>query len=511
MAVAQPILSAQRATDTPADGAVFEQIKARQRDPPIHNQSPVIAESIGDAHRDHYLTITGDDDFDLDGFAKAGHARMRLSKRSKIGYLADRDYEAPPEQFSNAHGMLSDSRSFAQIAYTFDNVVYLIYHVVWLQADWPVSKYFILSPQEGQVLDDDSGDSPLNDKLIAAVSKWSTALHDEIYIFDAGRWKKSTSLYKAVQKTHWEDVILDHSTKASIISDVNAFFDNKSFYTMYNVPWKRGIIMYGSPGNGKTTTIRALMQELGNREDDPISSLYVKGLKNCHGGEYAIERIFHKARKRAPCLLVFEDLDSLVTDELRSYFLNEVDGLEPNDGILMLGSTNHLDKLDPAIAKRPSRFDRKYRFEVPESEQRLLYAQYWQDKIKSNPGISFPSTAAKFVVDITNNFSYAYMKELFVTSLIVAIGHDGTQAEDKVAGSKLSNGDHGVDKGDIREVAKSTAAQDEANVPDTLKDNKFVQILLRQAATLRLEMESVINDEKDKASAEDEKDKPKPN
>ena len=60
--------------------------------------------------------------------------------------------------------------------------------------------------------------------------------------------------------------------------------------------------------------------------------------------------IFQKARQEAPCYLVFEDLDSIVSDNVRSYFLNEVDGLKRNDGILMVGSTNHLDRLDPGIA-----------------------------------------------------------------------------------------------------------------------------------------------------------------
>ena len=43
----------------------------------------------------------------------------------------------------------------------------------------------------------------------------------------------------------------------------------------------------------------------------------------------------------SPCLLVFEDLDSLITDKVKSFFLNEVDGLESNDGIMMIGSTNY--------------------------------------------------------------------------------------------------------------------------------------------------------------------------
>jgi transitional endoplasmic reticulum ATPase len=70
-------------------------------------------------------------------------------------------------------------------------------------------------------------------------------------------------------------------------------------------------------------------------------------------------QVFEKARAEAPCVLILEDLDSLINDNNRSFFLNQLDGLENNDGLLVIGSTNHYDRLDPAITKRPSRFDRK--------------------------------------------------------------------------------------------------------------------------------------------------------
>jgi SpoVK/Ycf46/Vps4 family AAA+-type ATPase len=49
-----------------------------------------------------------------------------------------------------------------------------------------------------------------------------------------------------------------------------------------------------------------------------------------------IKQVFERARREAPCLVVFEDIDSLITDNNRSFFLNEVDGLEDNDGLLMV-------------------------------------------------------------------------------------------------------------------------------------------------------------------------------
>lgn len=116
--------------------------------------------------------------------------------------------------------------------------------------------------------------------------------------------------------------------------------------------------------------------------------------------QMSVRQIFTKARQTAPCLLLFEDLDSLVTDQVRSYFFNEVDGLEDNQGILMIGSTNNctvptagfkhayrtgkelmnptVDKLDAGLSKRPSRFDRKYRFNNPSFDDRPRYCEYWR-------------------------------------------------------------------------------------------------------------------------------------
>lgn len=73
------------------------------------------------------------------------------------------------------------------------------------------------------------------------------------------------------------------------------------------------------------------------------------------GPEYSIKTIYDKARSMAPCYLIFEDLDTIITDSVKSYFFNEVDGLKSNDGIFMVGSTNHLDRLDPGISVSPNR------------------------------------------------------------------------------------------------------------------------------------------------------------
>ena len=136
----------------------------------------------------------------------------------------------------------------------------------------------------------------------------------------------------------------------------------------------------------------------------------------------------------APCLLVFEDIDSLVSPASRSYFLNEVDGLESNHGILMIGSTNHLERLDPGIAKRPSRFDRKYLFGVPNRDERIQYSDYWRQKLKDNKKVEFPRELSIRVADITEDFSFAYMKEAFVAALLVIVAKNDEQTNLKYRG-----------------------------------------------------------------------------
>ena len=124
---------------------------------------------------------------------------------------------------------------------------------------------------------------------------------------------------------------------------------------------------------------------------------------------------------------MFEDLDSVVTDRLRSYFLNEVDGLASNDGILITGSTNHIDRLDPGIAKRPSRFDRKYLFPDPDLHERVKYCEYWQTKLSDNKDIDFPHKLCTAIAKITYHFSFAYIQEAFVAALLTIASREGLQ------------------------------------------------------------------------------------
>ena len=84
----------------------------------------------------------------------------------------------------------------------------------------------------------------------------------------------------------------------------------------------------------------------------------------------------------------------------------------------MIASTNHLDQLDPGLSSRPSRFDRKYLFPLPSEEERVLYCNYWREKLKNKHSTDFPKKLCVAIAGITQEFSFAYMKEAFVATLL---------------------------------------------------------------------------------------------
>lgn len=266
--------------------------------------------------------------------------------------------------------------------------------------------------------------------LLKQAGNWSNLLHGEIWVYDQ-YWQKDPGLFQSIQKSKWEDIILPEELKEDLLKTVVRFYDSRETYERLRVPWKRGLIFYGPPGNGKTVSIKATMKTLFDREES-IPTLYVKSLKTFGGPEFAINQIFGKARQQAPCYLVFEDLDSLVTDEVRSFFLNAVDGLSENQGILMIGSTNHLERLDPGIAKRPSRFDRKYLFPDPAIAERKRYCQLWQKKLADNDDVKFPDKLVGPIAGLMDGFSFAYMQEAFVSTLLkIANDEEGSNKDDE--------------------------------------------------------------------------------
>ena len=404
--------------------------------------------AIRACHPDRALAIVrpgmpGRSSCDLLSFANEGFAKAVLAPQTSQNIL-ERQFISPARRHSEEGGAFSDNVVFAAYDYEFEGKVFLLYVMTGKDDYMQYICQYLLGPAGSKHLETEGFKAA--DALIEAASRWSILTHDEVLVFDRGFWNADKQLFKSIKSMRWDDVILDKGKKNAMIDDVESFFSGEQSYAEFAVPWKRGLIFYGPPGNGKTISIKALMNTVTERTDPSVELLYVKSLNSFMGPEVSINSIFDKARLMAPCLLIFEDIDSLIDPSVRSYFLNAVDGLESNHGILMIGSTNHLERLDPGIAKRPSRFDRKILFDLPNQDERVQYCEYWRKKLKGNKKIAFPEPLCGMIADITDKFSFAYMKEAFVASLMAIRRHQDDASAEAEAAAGASGGGDGKDE-----------------------------------------------------------------
>jgi len=115
-----------------------------------------------------------------------------------------------------------------------------------------------------------------------------------------------------------------------------------------------------------------------------------------------------------------------------------MDGIESNDGIFVVASTNFLDKLDPGLTKRPSRFDRKFLFPLPNEHERKLYCEFWRQKLQKNKtNVDFPKKLLQPMAHITPGFSFAFLQECFVATMLALARKD-----DKAGSVRPFDGDN---------------------------------------------------------------------
>jgi len=239
--------------------------------------------------------------------------------------------------------------------------------------------------------------------LFEAVVAFNREVHGEVLVFSAGCFDKDADLQTAIEGTEFAELVLPSSLANGLQADLRQFLESREVYAAAGAVWKRGVLLLGPPGNGKTHAIKALVRQTG------LPCLYVKSFTGRHKDPAeTIPALFRRARQLAPCVVVLEDLDSLVDDENRSYLLNELDGFAVNDGIITIASSNHPERLDPSLLHRPSRFDRKYRFDLPTEDLRRIYLDRWAAKVPNGVDADAIAKAAT----ATDGFTFAYLKEV---------------------------------------------------------------------------------------------------
>ena len=258
------------ATDKAATN-VFEDYQKHNAGLQISSETAIVS-SLRGRYPDWTVTVTPGQT-GLLAFARAGQAKADFDTKTE-SLSAWRLHVAPSQRISQEEGKMTDKVLFGKYDYEWKGEVFIVYTATFQQGFGQVKNNYVLHKRDHELVD---GRCKATDELIAAATKWNNNVHDEVLVFDQERWTKNKDLWASVQNASWDDVIMDKDMKETLVNDVEGFFDCRDDYKEFSVPWKRGIIFHGLPGNGKTISIKALMHALYKRPD-PIPTLYVKSL-----------------------------------------------------------------------------------------------------------------------------------------------------------------------------------------------------------------------------------------
>jgi SpoVK/Ycf46/Vps4 family AAA+-type ATPase len=192
---------------------------------------------------------------------------------------------------------------------------------------------------------------------------------------------------------------LTDSKSDEVIAEIEHFWTLKNRFTQYGLVHKRGFLLYGPPGGGKTSTMFIV-----------ANNMIAKGGIVLDGSTHPVHlnivlKQLRQIEPNRPLVIIMEDLEDIVRAQ-ESLVLSVLDGQNSVDNVVFIATTNYPEKLEARVINRPSRFDKVVRIAMPSREARSQYIKH------CDPSIGDMELAQW--LDVSDQFSIAQLKELII-------------------------------------------------------------------------------------------------
>jgi GTPase SAR1 family protein len=225
------------------------------------------------------------------------------------------------------------------------------------------------------------------------------------------------------------------STSVEVLDGIKTFWEKEEIFKKNKLAYKRGVLLWGPPGSGKTCTIRLIIKDIIERNGIVVKftepSLFMNGI-----------RIIRQVMKTTPIVVIMEDLDSYFELYNESDIINILDGVDMIEKVVFVATTNYPEKLGARVINRPSRFDQRYKIGTPNSGSRLAYFKYLFDE---SPTHDIKDVDILKWIKDTKEMSLAHLKELFVGTIIIGNPYDKVISQLKEMKDELSSSDDNYD------------------------------------------------------------------
>lgn len=259
-----------------------------------------------------------------------------------------------------------------------------------------------------------------------------------------------------IPDVHWEDVGGLEDVKRELHETVQYPVEHAEKYIKFGMSPSKGVLFYGPPGCGKTLLAKAIANECG------ANFISIKGpelLTQWFGeSEANVRELFDKARAASPCILMFDEMDSIAKtrgsgsaggseagDRVINQILTEIDGVGARKNVFVIGATNRPDILDPAVI-RPGRLDQLIYIPLPDFKSRVAIFKAQLRKAPVDPQVDINVMARS-----THGFSGADITEICTTASKLAIREAILAAEEQ--SKKIEDGE--LDAADAKDVSQN--------------------------------------------------------